>query len=119
MGWRESECERQSNGQWTVDNGKLKVDNEFSKGRQVIAPRLLSVVETHGVGVIKRQHFRSTDDIIKAANDGLLPDQIMITTHPQRWTKIPIAWTKELVMQNVKNVVKGVLVKKLNLESIK
>ncbi len=61
--------------------------------------------------VMTNDKLKSTDDIIRAANEGLLPDQIMITTHPQRWTYNPIAWTKELVMQNMKNVVKGVLVK--------
>jgi hypothetical protein len=50
--------------------------------------------------------FRHTWDIIEAAEKGLLPDKIMITTHPQRWTDNPVEWTKELVWQNVKNVVK-------------
>ena len=30
--------------------------------------------------------FRSTFDIIEAAEKGLLPDKMMINTHPQRWT---------------------------------
>ncbi len=68
---------------------------------------------------IMNYELKKTEDIIRAAKNEILPNQIMITTHPQRWTNNPIAWTKELVMQNVKNVVKGVLVKKLNLESIK
>jgi len=55
--------------------------------------------------------FRSTDDIIRAAEQGRLPEQIMITIHPQRWTDEPVAWMKELVWQNVKNQVKRVLVK--------
>ena len=29
--------------------------------------------------------FRSTFDIIEAAKKGLLPDKMMINTHPQRW----------------------------------
>jgi hypothetical protein len=35
-----------------------------------------------------------------------LPTQIMFTMHPQRWHDSIIPWTKELVMQNAKNVVK-------------
>ncbi len=54
--------------------------------------------------------FRSTQDIINAANDGKLPAKIMMTFHPQRWTNNPIPWTKEFVMQNVKNVVKKVMI---------
>jgi hypothetical protein len=54
--------------------------------------------------------FRSTFDIIEAAEKGLLPDKIMLNTHPQRWTNNPIAWTRELVWQGVKNQAKRVLV---------
>jgi hypothetical protein len=54
--------------------------------------------------------FRSTDDIIAAARQNKLPGQIMMTFHPQRWTGKPLPWLKELVLQRVKNVVKGVLV---------
>ena len=36
----------------------------------------------------------------------------MITTHPQRWTNRPLPWLKELVGQNLKNVVKAALVKR-------
>lgn len=55
--------------------------------------------------------FHSTDDIIKALKDNRLPNQVMITTHPQRWFDFGLGWIKELVMQNVKNVVKRILVK--------
>lgn len=55
---------------------------------------------------IRSLHFRSTFDIIGAAERGLLPDKIMINTHPQRWTDDPVAWTKELIWQNCKNVIK-------------
>ena len=55
--------------------------------------------------------FHTTNDIIKAANTGKLPDQIKITFHPQRWTDKPGPWVKELVWQNVKNLVKRLVVK--------
>ena len=51
--------------------------------------------------------FRHTRDIINAAWQGLLPSKIMINVHPQRWTNSFIPWAKELVWQNIKNVVKG------------
>jgi len=56
--------------------------------------------------------FHSTDDIIKAVHNDKLPNQIMITTHPQRWTDKPIPWTKELLWQNTKNIRKRSIVKK-------
>ena len=55
--------------------------------------------------------FHSTDDIIRAAREGRLPNKIMFTFHPQRWNDKPLPWVKELVLQNVKNVGKRFLVK--------
>ncbi len=55
-------------------------------------------------------HFHSTFDIIKAVEAGKLPDRIMMTFHPQRWTDRTVPWVRELVWQNVKNQVKRVLV---------
>ncbi len=50
--------------------------------------------------------FRYTHEIIKAAHEKKLPDQIMFTFHPQRWTDSQVHWWKEMVMQNIKNRVK-------------
>lgn len=50
--------------------------------------------------------FHSTFDIIRAAESGTLPSQVMFTFHPQRWHDSWWPWTKELVGQNVKNVAK-------------
>jgi len=52
----------------------------------------------------------STAHLADLAGQGELPDQMMITMHPQRWHDRALPWMKELVWQNVKNVVKGVLV---------
>jgi hypothetical protein len=54
--------------------------------------------------------FRSTFDIIKAAEEGRLPDKIMFTFHPQRWHDRPLPWVKELAWQNVKNQIKKYVV---------
>ena len=58
--------------------------------------------------------FHSTDDIIRAANEGNLPRALMITTHPQRWTDELLPWTKEYLLQNAKNIVKGIMIKRNN-----
>lgn len=55
--------------------------------------------------------FHSTSDIIKAAGEKQLPDRIMMTFHPQRWTDKLGPWIKELIWQNVKNIGKYFLVK--------
>jgi len=55
--------------------------------------------------------FHTTYDIIRASDEGLLPDKIMMTFHPQRWTGEFIPWLKELIFQNVKNVVKYLLIR--------
>ena len=57
--------------------------------------------------------FQSTVDIINSAQKGLLPDRIMINIHPQRWDDRFLPWAKELVGQNIKNVVKKVIVRYL------
>lgn len=54
--------------------------------------------------------FKTTNDIIEAARRDTLPPKIMITVHPQRWTNSATPWLKELVWQNVKNLVKKILV---------
>jgi hypothetical protein len=50
--------------------------------------------------------FKTTGDIIRSAEEGALPDQIMFTFHPQRWTDNWYLWSNELVVQNAKNLVK-------------
>ncbi len=52
--------------------------------------------------------FRSTADIIERMQE--LPDQIMVTTHPQRWDDRIIPWTKEIIFQNIKNQVKKFII---------
>lgn len=54
--------------------------------------------------------FHSTGQIIKVAEQGQLPNKIMFTFHPQRWHNKPVPWVKELIIQNLKNVVKRFLV---------
>ena len=53
--------------------------------------------------------YHSTDNIIEAAVHSRLPGQIMITTHPQRWTDNKCLWTKELILQTAKNIVKFII----------
>ncbi len=56
--------------------------------------------------------FHSTDDIINGLGEGIIPKHLMLTVHPQRWNPFGPAWCKELLLQNAKNIVKRVLVKR-------
>ncbi len=55
--------------------------------------------------------IKSTHHLMTLAEQGVLPDHMMITIHPQRWHDKPLPWIKELIWQNLKNVVKGVCIK--------
>ena len=52
--------------------------------------------------------FKGTEDVVRNADK--LPDKMMITVHPQRWTDDVYPWVRELVWQNSKNLVKRFLV---------
>jgi hypothetical protein len=55
--------------------------------------------------------FHSSNDLIKAAKNNNLPDKIMFTFHPQRWTDKLVPWLKELIFQNIKNQIKRYYIK--------
>ena len=55
--------------------------------------------------------IRDTAHLIELIEQNLLPQKIVINIHPQRWTNNLFPWVKELLWQNVKNVVKRGLLK--------
>ena len=63
--------------------------------------------------------IKDTNHLIEKIQNNELPDKIMINTHPQRWTDNPVEWTKELVWQNMKNVVKKFIVSRKGAEAQK
>ena len=54
--------------------------------------------------------WHTTPQLLQAIEEGRLPQQVMITTHPQRWTNDSALWWKELVLQNSKNIIKRFLI---------
>lgn len=52
--------------------------------------------------------LKSTRELIDHIPE--FPPKMMINTHPQRWTDNIVAWARELVWQNLKNVVKRALI---------
>jgi hypothetical protein len=111
-GGRKAEGEEYAD--WKVKPVKYREETKRRRGEEtkgqegVRISSGLSVLQSPGPLVFS---FHSTFDIIKAAEEGKLPDKIMITFHPQRWTDRPVPWVKELVFQNVKNVGKYFLMK--------
>jgi len=61
-----------------------------------------------------QQSYHSTNLIIKALNENSLPNQIMFTFHPQRWNDNIFMWSKELILQNLKNIIKKLFFVKSN-----
>ncbi|MBO7465054.1 MAG: hypothetical protein J6T56_04290, partial [Bacteroidales bacterium] len=61
--------------------------------------------------------YHSTDDVVLAIEDGTFPHQLMVTTHPQRWTDHLLPWGKELLSQKIKNIVKKMLIAKKTSQS--
>ena len=61
-------------------------------------------------GIVLEQ-LKHTKDILNLASKGTLPDKILMTFHPQRWTNNSPAWIREIIWQNLKNQVKWVMVK--------
>lgn len=54
--------------------------------------------------------YHKTDDILDAMKKDEFPSQLLLTTHPQRWTNNMVQWMGEYVTQSAKNVVKSYMV---------
>jgi len=48
----------------------------------------------------------NTGDILRAIRLKRLPPRVMITFHPQRWSDNYCEWTRELMVQSIKNQIK-------------
>lgn len=55
--------------------------------------------------------WHTTPDLIRAITEGKLPNRVMITSHPQRWTNNRAEWWEELLLQNGKNIIKRWIIK--------
>ncbi|MDP1621141.1 MAG: hypothetical protein Q8M08_02260 [Bacteroidales bacterium] len=53
-----------------------------------------------------RPGYHSTFDIIRAVENGTFPLPVMMTFHPQRWHDSMLSWSRELIFQKAKNLVK-------------
>ena len=76
------------------------------RGRKVGGSQSQKVAKSESQKETGFPRFHSTVEIIRAIERGELPEQVMFTFHPQRWSDDPAAWVKELVWQEVKNGIK-------------
>lgn len=55
--------------------------------------------------------WHTTKELLQAVEENRLPDHVMMTTHPQRWTNHKTEWCNELIMQRMKNIIKKLWIK--------
>ena len=56
-----------------------------------------------------KERLKTSDNILAAVNIGKLPERIIVTIHPQRWTDNLFLWISEYATQTMKNSVKQLL----------
>jgi hypothetical protein len=102
---------------YLTDTGRRWDGDSFNVRDRAIGFKQLRTEEeeykliAHAAYHIPVPKIHSTFDIIKAATEGLLPGKMMMTFHPQRWTDKPLPWINEIVLQNIKNLAKSVLIR--------
>lgn len=57
------------------------------------------------------EKFHTTQEIISAIRHQIIPQKLLITTHPQRWNNNLFKWIEEYCIQNLKNLIKRFLIK--------
>jgi len=76
--------------------------------RQPVTGSAMAITE-HGKALRKGFGFKNTVDIIGAAKSQELTERVLITFHPQRWSDDYFEWTRELIVQNIKNPIKHLI----------
>lgn len=83
---------------YLTDTGRRWDGSKYSVRDKI--PEYQEIWEKQGLS------FSTTDEIIFAARAHTLPESVMITTHPQRWTDKNGEWLWELFSQKLKNRIK-------------
>lgn len=55
--------------------------------------------------------IKNIDHMMDLIKQDKLPEKLIISTHPHRWFNVGFLWFNELIMQNIKNVVKAILIR--------
>ena len=56
--------------------------------------------------------FHTTDDLLDGLRRDIVPRDLMITVHPQRWNPFGLRWCREALLQPVKNGIKRIIIEK-------
>ena len=83
---------------YLTDTGRRWDGSKYSVRDKI--PEYQEIWEKQGLS------FSTTDEIIFAARAHTLPESVMITTHPQRWTDKNGEWLWEWFTQKIKNRIK-------------
>lgn len=92
---------------YLTDTGRRWDGDRYSIRDRVIQPGELPASEVQAL--VKSPVCRTTFDIVRAVDAGLMPSGIMITLHPQRWDDNTLLWMREFIWQNIKNAGKGLI----------
>jgi len=63
-------------------------------------------------GFVLKSRVKTTPDLIACIENGELPDHMMLNVHPERWENDFLAWSGQLLFQNIKNIFKKMIVLK-------
>ena len=70
-----------------------------------------SVSEKKAQTLVNRLRLHNEIDHIEMISKNQLPKKLIISTHPHRWFNFGFLWFVELILQNIKNVVKVILIR--------
>jgi hypothetical protein len=57
-------------------------------------------------------NIKTTFDLLEYINNGKLPERILLNVHPERWENNFLAWSRQWLFQNIKNIFKKMIVLK-------
>ena len=81
-------------------------DGYYSGWMKKPLPGSAMLMTGRSVDLQRQYRFRGTESIINAVRSQKMHERMMITFHPQRWSKSFPEWMTELLTQNIKNPVK-------------
>lgn len=114
-----SENERAGNLLYLTDTGRMWDGDKYNVRDKIRTNKRIASQSQTGLDKTMRKDIYSVGnrdlkmhtsfDVIDWLRSVADKDQIMITTHPQRWTDNSLEWYSELLKQRVKNLIKRFL----------
>lgn len=114
-----SENERAGNLLYLTDTGRMWDGDKYNVRDKIRTNKRIASQSQTGLDKTMRKDIYSAGnrdlkmhtsfDVIDWLRSVADKDQIMITTHPQRWTDNSLEWYSELLKQRVKNLIKSFL----------